>query len=101
MLLYGYVLGDEFSLKSAYRVGVGKDRLSIVLRLVAGPPGFPVTRNTPSPDVDQFTNPSLPTLVSVMNPLCQGNNLFRDVNSDDVETEIEKVKRITPVSAPQ
>src|SRR5215471_5470938 len=30
----------------------------------------------------------------------QGNSLFRDVNPDDVETEFEKVKRISPVTAP-
>src|SRR5580700_1742181 len=39
----------------------------------------------------------LALLISVA---CQGNSLFRDVNSDDVEIEFEKVKRIPPVPAP-
>ena len=35
-------------------------------------------------------------LASLIGAACQGNSLFRDVNSDDVETEFEKVKRISP-----
>jgi hypothetical protein len=38
----------------------------------------------------------LPLLIGAA---CQGNSLFRDVDSDDVETEFEKVKRISPVPA--
>src|SRR5271156_5886324 len=38
-------------------------------------------------------------LTLLIGAACQGNCLFRDVNSDDVETEFEKVKRISPVPA--
>src|SRR5262249_40387779 len=39
-------------------------------------------------------------LALLIGAACQGDSLFRDVNPDDVETEFEKVKRISPVPAP-
>src|SRR6516165_11288274 len=38
-------------------------------------------------------------LALLVGAACQGNSLFRDVNRDDVETEFEKVKRVSPVPA--
>src|SRR5215469_5798596 len=38
-------------------------------------------------------------LALLIGAACQGNSLFRAVDSDDVETEFEKVKRISPVPA--
>ena len=38
-------------------------------------------------------------LTLLVGAACQGNSLFGDVNPDDVETEFEKVKRVSPVPA--
>src|SRR5215469_9900351 len=39
-------------------------------------------------------------LALLIGAACQGNSLFRGVNSDNVETELEKIKGISPVPAP-
>src|SRR6516164_1260585 len=39
-------------------------------------------------------------LTLLIGAACQSNSLIRDINPDDVETELEKVKRIPPVPAP-
>ena len=46
------VLGDQFSLEAAYRVGVRKDCLDIVLRLVIRSAGSSSDEEHASPDVD-------------------------------------------------
>src|SRR6516162_3553545 len=38
-------------------------------------------------------------LTLLIGAACQSNSLFRDVDSDDVETEFEKIKRISPIPA--
>ena len=38
-------------------------------------------------------------LTLLVGAACQRNSLFRDVNLDDVETEFEKIKRVSPVPA--
>jgi hypothetical protein len=42
LFLCGHVLSNKFGLKSAYGIGVGEDRLGVVLRLEARPAGLSI-----------------------------------------------------------
>ena len=63
------MLCDQLGLKTAYSVRVSKDCLRVVLRFVARAACFPDDEEGPSPEVDQFVEPSPPTLLSATKPL--------------------------------